>query len=107
MPRARQGDIWWAGLPPPAGRRPVLILTRSDALLHLVSVTVAPLTRTIRHVPSEVVLSPEHGVPSACAVSLDNIVTVRKDILDRRIVQLSDDVMAEVFAAIRYAFRME
>jgi len=107
MPRMHQGEVWWARLPPPAGRRPVLILTRNEGLPHLTSVTVAPLTRTIRYVPSEVVLSPENGVPTLCAVSLDSIVTVRKEILDRRIVGLSVDLMTEVFAAIRYALGMQ
>jgi len=102
----RQAEIWWANLPPPAGRRPVLVLTRTDAAGHMANVTVAPLTRTIRGIDSEVLLSPAQGVPTACAISLDNILTIRKVVLDRRIVSLSEETMGEVFEAIRFVFAM-
>ena len=106
MAKLRQGEIWWANLPAPAGRRPVLLLTRTDAVEHMANVTVAPLTRTIRNIESEVVLSTEHGVPSLCAISLDNIVTIPKKMLDRRIVALSRETMEGVFDAVRFVFAM-
>ncbi len=106
MPAPRQREIWWVNFPQPAGRRPALILTRSDAIAHLARVTVAPLTRTIRAIDSEVVLSPKHGVPSVCAVSLDNIATVPQSILERRITVLDTGTMTDVFAAIRFVFDM-
>ncbi len=106
MARIRQGEVWWANLPAPARRRPVLILTRGDAIGHMRNITVGPLTRTIRGIDSEVVLSPEFGVPTLCAVSLDNILTIMKKLLDRRIVTLPPDTMAEVFGAIRFVFAM-
>ena len=106
MARVRQGEIWWANLPAPARRRPVLILTRSDAIGHMRNITVAPLTRTIRGIDSEVVLSPDHGVPTLCAVFLDNIMTIMKTLLDRRIVTLPPDTMTEVFGAMRFVFAM-
>ena len=106
MAKLRQGEIWWANLPAPAGRRPVLLLTRTDAVEHMANVTVAPLTRTIRDIESEVVLSTEHGVPSLCAISLDNIVTIPKKMLDRRIVALGRETMEEVFDAVRFVFAM-
>ena len=106
MAKIRQGEIWWANLPTPAGRRPVLVLTRTDAVGHMTNVTVAPLTRTIRGIDSEIVLSPTHGVPTICAVSLDNIITIPKTMLDRRIAALSTDTMKEVFEAIRFVFAM-
>lgn len=106
MARIRQGEIWWAELPQPLRRRPVLILTRSKIIARLTTVTVAPLTRTTHDIDSEVVLSPEHGVPELCAVSLDNIFTIAKSRIDRRIVRVSADVMNEVFEAIRFAFDM-
>ena len=88
MPALAQGQIWWAELPAPAGRRPVLILTRSEAIPRLANVTVAPITRSVRGIASEVFLTPEDGPPTECVVSLDNIVTVRKSILHRRITAL-------------------
>ncbi len=106
MATLKQGQIWWANLPQPAGRRPVLVLTRSDALSQLTNVTVAPLTRNLRYIPSEVVLSPDEGLPSICAVSLDNLMTIRQVVLDRRITELSRERMQAVFDAIRHAFAM-
>ncbi len=106
MAEAQQGEIWWANLPAPAGRRPVLVLTRSNAIPHLTNVTVAPLTRTTRAIRSEVALSPADGVPTDCAVSLDNILTIPKSPLARRIVQLPAVRMSQVFSAIRFALAM-
>jgi mRNA interferase MazF len=106
VPEPRQGEIWWADLPAPSGRRPVLVLTRSRALPVLSNVTVAPLTRTGRGVPAEVGLEPAEGVPTACVVTLENILTVRKSALDRRITTISREKMQAVFAAIRFVFDM-
>ncbi len=106
MADCRQGEVWWAQLPAPAGRRPVLILTRTDAIGHMTNVTVAPLTRTIRDIDSEVALSPDDGVPTVCAISLDNIVTIRQAILDKRIVALAAETMKQVFEALRFVFAM-
>jgi mRNA interferase MazF len=102
----KQGEIWWAVVPGTASRRPVLILTRTSALSRLTNVSVGPLTRTIRQLPSEVILSPDDGVPSICAVSLDNIVTVRKAAMEQRIASLSAERMKEVFEAIHFVFNM-
>ncbi len=106
MPEARQGEIWWAVLPGPAARRPVLVLTRSPAIPALSNVTVAPLTRRSRGIPAEVELSPSDGVPTSCVVSLENILTVQKTVLDRAIATLDGSRMNSVFAAIRYVFAM-
>jgi mRNA interferase MazF len=57
-------------------KRPALVLTRTSALAYLSTVTVAPVTSTIRGVPSEVVLNEEDGMKSPCAVNLHNAVTV-------------------------------
>jgi mRNA interferase MazF len=101
-----QGQIWWANLPEPLGWRPVLILTRSDVLPRLLWVTVAPLTRTIRGVDSEVVLEPDDGVPTRSAISLDNIATVEQDLLVTLVTTLSAQRMNEVWEALHFAFDM-
>jgi mRNA interferase MazF len=106
MAEPAQGEVWWANLDQPTGRRPVLVLTRDSILRRLTNVTHAPLTRTIRKIPSEVILTPADGVPHPCAVSLDNIGTVPKARLDRRITRLSRERMIEVWEAIRFAFDM-
>jgi mRNA interferase MazF len=99
-----QGQIWIAELPPPINRRPVLILTRTGALAHLEKVTIATISRKIRGIDTEVVLSTADGVAQACAVSLDNIITLPQHCLSRYITRLSAERMNEVFEAIRQAF---
>jgi mRNA interferase MazF len=106
MAGLQQGSIIWAELPAPFGRRPVLVLTRDSAVRRLNGITVAPITRTIRHVDTEVVLEPADGVPSVCAVTLDNIFTIQRSALAQTIVTVSRDRLLQVFVAIRKAFDM-
>jgi mRNA interferase MazF len=101
-----QAQIWWANLPAPLGWRPVLILTRDDSLPRLYYITVAPLTRIIRGIDSEVILEPEDGVPTRSAVTLDNIATIEQDLLASHLATLSVDRMNEVWEAIHFAFAM-
>ena len=77
----RGGEVWWADLPPPAGRRPVLLLSRDAAYRVRSSVTVAPITRTVRSIPVEVPLDRSDGMPVACAVNLDDILTIPRYLL--------------------------
>ena len=87
----------------PDKRRPALVLTRNSAIAYLSTVTVAPVTSTIRGVPSEVVLNEEDGMKSPCAVNLHNAVTVSQQRLGRRVAQLSAARMNEVCAALRFS----
>jgi mRNA interferase MazF len=103
MTRPHRGEVWWAHLPAPVGRRPVLILTRERAIASLSNVTVAPLTRTIRAIPTEVAVGPDQGLPSDCAVSLDNLLTLPKANLDSRLATLGNDIMNAVAEAIHEA----
>ena len=99
----RRGEIWWADMLD-AGRRPVLLLTCEDALPHLSNVTVAPITRTVRGIKSEVELSPgKNHVPTRCAVSLDNLQTIPQVALESSITSLDSDTMNAVVEAIHYA----
>jgi mRNA interferase MazF len=82
---------------------PVVVLTRNSALEYLSSVTVAPITSTIRGVPSEVVLHEADGLKTNCAVNLHNAITVRQDRLGKRVTQLGPARMNEVCAALRFA----
>jgi mRNA interferase MazF len=86
-----------------AKKRPALVLTRAIAIAYLSTVTVAPVTSTIRGVPSEVVLNEEDGMKSPCAVNLHNAVTVSQQRLGRRVAQLSAARMNEVCAALRFS----
>lgn len=103
----RRGEVRWYTFEPPDKRRPVLILTRSSALSFLSGVTIAPITSTVRDIPTEVFLTPEEdGVPSPCAANLDNVQTVPKHKLGALIATLSADRMAEVERALAFALGM-
>lgn len=84
-------------------RRPVLILTRERFIERLHSVLVAPLTTTVRGIPSEVALGPADGLPRECAASFDNVFTLRRDRLHDRITRLSERQLAQVCGAYRFA----
>jgi mRNA interferase MazF len=103
----RRGEIWWANLPPPWGRRPVLLVARDEAYTLLTWVMVAPITTTLRDVPTVVHLDPRRdGVPRASAVTLDAVQTIRKEWLDGRIARLGPERMAAVEAALRFALAL-
>lgn len=98
-----RGDIRLYQFAPPDKKRPVVILTRDSAIGYLATVTVAPVTSTIRGVPSQVVLDQEDGMKSPCAVNLHNAITVSQDRLGKRVGKLSSPRMNEVCAALRFA----
>ncbi|MBM4259468.1 MAG: type II toxin-antitoxin system PemK/MazF family toxin [Deltaproteobacteria bacterium] len=79
MAEVNRGEIWQFEFARPHKRRPVLVLTRQEILGHLHSVTVAPITTTIRGIPSEVIIGPECGLKTTSAINLDNVATVPKD----------------------------
>ena len=98
-----RGDVYLCRFAPPDKQRPVLVLTRNSALRHLSTVTVAPITSTIRGVPSEVVLDVDDGLKGTCAVNLHNAVTVTQDRLVRHVASLSAGRMQEVCLALRFS----
>lgn len=103
----RRGEVWWANLPVPAGRRPVLLLSRVEAYLVRSLVTVAPVSTRIRDIPAELVLDTEDGLPKRCAANLDSLATIPRSSLDQRIVALSPAKMEAAAAAIRFALALE
>lgn len=78
-----QGDVWWAE-EPDLGRRPMLVITRDVALPVLTRVLVAPVTRTVRNIPTEVALGPEEGLGQTCAASFDNLQPIPRSALIER-----------------------
>jgi len=102
----QRGDVWWADLPKPVGRRPVVILSRNRAIEVREYVTVAELTRTIREIPVEVPLGPEDGLPKKCVVNLDVINTIPKKLLVERITSLSSEKLKDVESALKFAFAL-
>jgi mRNA interferase MazF len=79
----RRGEIYWAELGPPAGRRPVVVLTREVVIPHLSKVTVAPVTRTTRGIASEVPVGRAEGLPVRSVVNCDSVATIPKALLGR------------------------
>jgi mRNA interferase MazF len=77
-----RGDITWADLGPPAGRRPVCVLTRDAAIAVLTAITCAPITRTIRGIRSEVEVGPPEGLPDQSVISCDNLITIPVTLFD-------------------------
>lgn len=101
-PPAR-GDVRLYRFPAPDKARPVVVLTRTSAIAWLNRVTIAPITSTIRGIPTEVVLDVGDGLRGPCAVNLDHVVTVPKAGLGRRVASLSASRLEEVCAALGFA----
>lgn len=99
----RRGDVWWANLDPPMGRRPVVLLSRNEAYDRREMVTIAPVTTQIRHIPGEVPLGPADGLPKPCVANLDTIQTVRKNRVVQRLTTLSSEKVAAVDLAIKFS----
>ena len=103
----RRGEVWWANLPKPVGTRPVLLLSRDAAYKVRTSVTVAPITRKTRSIPTEVRLGTKDGMPDRCVANLDSILTVPKSLLSERVTALTSEKMVEVREAIMFALDLE
>ena len=102
----KRGEIRWYTFSAPDKRRPVLVLTRDSILGYLGEVTVAPVTRTVRDIPTEVFLDGEDGMPHACAVNCDHMQTVAKNKVGALIATLSASKLACVSRAIRFALNL-
>lgn len=105
--RLNRGDIHLCHFPPPDKQRPALLLTRDYALAQLNSVTVAPVTSTIRGATSEVLLDLDDGMKGPCAINLHNITTISQERIGPRVASLSEDRLREVCAAIGFALGCE
>ena len=103
----KRGEIWWAELEPPAGKRPVVLLSRDEAYAVRSLVIIAPVTTRIRGIAAEVPLTVEDGMPQACAVNLDVITTIPKDCLHSRRAILNRNKLKEIEAAIHFAMGLD
>jgi mRNA interferase MazF len=99
----KHGEIRWYKFIRPDKKRPVLILTRDSVLEYLGEVTVAPITSTVRDIPSEVYLSKADGMLKDCAVNCDHLQTVPKGKIGPLITSLPPAKMVDVGQAIRFA----
>ncbi|MGC1273642.1 MAG: type II toxin-antitoxin system PemK/MazF family toxin [Planctomycetaceae bacterium] len=101
-----RGEVWWVQLDPPAGTRPVVILTRSAVVGTRNQLVVAQVTRTFRSLASEVRLTQAEGMPQNCVVNCDVLLTVEKALFLRRITTLTPARLAEVETALTFALEL-
>ena len=99
----KKGEVWWANLPPPIGRRPVVLLSRDEAYSLRTHVTFALVSTNIRNIPVEVVLDKDDGLPKVSVVNLDNIYTYNKNTLKQRIGLLRPEKIAQINIALKFA----
>ena len=99
----RQYEIWWANLPAPAGRRPVLLLSRDSAYEYLNKFIAAEITTTVRGIVQEVPLGKAEGLPKPCAANCDNLRTIARSALVRRAGALGPRRQVEVKRALGHA----
>jgi len=102
----KRGEIRWYKFTHPDKKRPILILTRDSILEYLGEVTIAPITSTVRNIPSEVFLSKHDGMQRECAVNCDHIQTIAKGKIGTLISALSPEKMKEVRKAIAFALNL-
>lgn len=98
-----RGEVRWYRFPELDKRHPVVVLTRDSALGFLGEVTIAPVTSTIRDIPSEVVLTTDDGMPRECAINLDHLQTVTRGKLGPVITTLSDRHLRKIHDALLFA----
>ena len=102
----KRGEIRWYKFAHPDKKRPVLILTRNSILEYLGEVTVAPVTSTVRSIPSEVGLSRQDGMTGDCAVNCDHIQTIARGRIGSLVTTLSNEKMNRVAKAIGFALNL-
>jgi len=103
MEAAKQYEVWWADLPKPAGRRHVLLLSRDDAYPVLNKYIAAEIRATIRQIPKEVAFGSAEGMPQLCVANCDNLRTISKIYLVKKISQIPQRRVHEVKRAVGYA----
>jgi mRNA interferase MazF len=103
----RRGDVWWAQLPVPAGRRPVVLVSRNAAYEQRALVTVVEVTTRVRGHDAEVSLGPREGLPRRCVANADAIRTIPKGWLTERIALLGVEKVRALDAALLVALGLE
>lgn len=98
-----RGEIRWYTFKSPDKKRPVVILTRNSALKYLGEVTIAPITSTIRDIPTEVILEQKDGMKTVSVINLDHVQTVLKGKIGAYISKLTDTKLEEIKSALLFA----
>ena len=94
----QQGEIWWAEVEDK--RRSVLVVTRSEAIPVLTWILVAPVTRTVRRIPTKVPLEASHGLSAECAAGFDNLQLIHRSLLTERVGELGIGETSEICRAL-------
>ena len=102
----KRGEVRWYKFGKPDKNRPVVILTRDAIIPHLGEVTIAPVTSTVRDIPSEVLLDKEDGMPRECAINCDHLQTVAKAKIGALITTLPPLRLRELRSAIAFAIAL-
>ena len=102
----KRGEVWWARLPSPAWRRPVVLVSRDASYAVRAAVTVVEVSRTIRGIPSEVPLGKREGLTKRCVANADNLVTIPKAWLESRIGLLSSEKIEALDEALSFAIAL-
>lgn len=103
----RRGEVWWAQLPAPVKSRPVVLVTRQRALEVRSFVVVAEVTTRVRGLPTEVPLGAVEGLPRECVVNADNLRTIAKSLLARRMGRLPPSKIDELNRALRFSLGLD
>ena len=99
----RRGEIWWAKMPLPAGRRPVVLLSRDAAYAVRSAITVAEVSTVVRGIASEILLGARDGMPRKCVANTDNLVTIPKTWLESKLCDLRGAKLAALDTALKYS----
>lgn len=99
----RRGEIRWYSYAPPDKMRPVMLLTRDEVIDTLNEIIVVPVTRTIRGLPSEVLLSLSDGMQTECALNFDHVALAQRSRLGASITVLRNHRWGEVREALLFA----
>ena len=102
----RRGDVHWVRFPSPAGVRPAVLVSRDEAYAVKARITVVPVTRTIRGIPTEVRLGPSDGLPKVGVANADEVVTIPRDLLRERIATIGRGKLEELDEALRFALAL-
>ncbi len=103
----KRGDVCWYTFKKPDKTRPVLILTRDSAIPYLGEITIAPITSTIRNIPTEVMLTEDDGMPRLCCINCDHLQTVSKGKIGAMITTLDGWQMTLIREAVLFAMGFE
>lgn len=103
----KRGEVWWAALPKPAGRRPVVLVSRDEAYQVRELVIVVPVTTRMRHLPTEVPLGRAEGLPRRCVANADILTTIPKHTLVAHAGTLTAEGVAQLEGAMRFALGLE